>query len=140
MDSDQFRFCPELFALRTVVMEKLAASGFEWLSHFKSVDLLHDQYGLEVCGMEDRDDALAIEEILVEMFPTWKVGCLCHKDYGAELGFKAKIFRDGPGFDASQVRDQLQTPEPRDPWKADVQDETQKSPPPKTNSGPDFLL
>src|SRR5689334_7437161 len=44
--SDAFRFCPELFEYRTAVIERLAAEGFEWLSHYSSVDCLHDVYGL----------------------------------------------------------------------------------------------
>jgi hypothetical protein len=139
MDSDSFRFCPELFALRTAVMDQLAASGFQWLSHFMSVDLLHDQYGVEVCGIGDEDDAIAIEDLLCEMFPTWKIGCLCCKKDGAEPGFKAKIFRDGLGFD-QQSRFPSEKPKPREQGKADRQVGAPEPPSHKPTGGPDFLL
>ena len=93
---DAFRFCPELFELRTEVLAKLEDAGFQWLSHYSSVDLLHDVFGIEVCGIFEEDDAAAILSLLRKMFPTWRVGCLCYKDYGREPGFKASVFRDKP--------------------------------------------
>lgn len=93
---DAFRFCPELFELRTNVMEALDDAGFQWLSHYSSVDPIHDLYGIEVCGILDEENAIEIQELLHSMFPTWNVGCLCYKDYGREPGFKAKVFRDKP--------------------------------------------
>ena len=93
---DAFRFCAELFEVRTDVMAALNDAGFDWLSHFSSVDPMHDVYGIEVCGIGDEDDAKAILELLHTMFPAWYVGCLCYKDYGREPGFKASVFRDRP--------------------------------------------
>ena len=72
--ADGFRFAPELFEHRSAVIEELEAQGFSWLSHYSSVDCLHDQYGLEVCGIHERDDAKSILEILKRMFPDWKPG------------------------------------------------------------------
>jgi hypothetical protein len=69
-----FRFCPELFEERNRVMEALAAEGYSWLSHFSSVDPLHDTYGIEVCGIRDRDDALAIQKLLKKLYPQWLCG------------------------------------------------------------------
>ena len=91
---DAFRFSPDLFRHRAEVMEELERSDFQWLSHYSSVDCLHDLYGIEVCGIHDKDDAVAIREILVKMFPDWRVGCLCYKDYGREPGWKASVYRD----------------------------------------------
>ena len=93
---DAFRFCPELFELRIEVQAALGDAGFEWLSHYSSVDPLHDVYGIEVCGIHEEDCAIAIRSLLISMFPNWRVGCLCHKDYGREPGFKASVFRDEP--------------------------------------------
>jgi hypothetical protein len=93
---DAFRFCPELFELRTDVIAALNDAGYQWLSHFSSVDPLHDVYGIEVCGIADHDDAVAIRALLHKMFPTWRVGGLCYKDYGREPGFKTSVFRDEP--------------------------------------------
>jgi hypothetical protein len=93
---DTFRFCPELFEVRTDVLAALNDAGYQWLSHFSSVDPIHDLYGIEVCGIIEQEDAVAILKKLQTMFPTWRVGCLCHKDYGREPGFKARVFRDKP--------------------------------------------
>lgn len=71
---DAFRFAPELFEVRTTVMERLTDEGFDWLSHYSSVDPMHDVYGIEVCGIHERDDAHAILKMLMDMFPTWTPG------------------------------------------------------------------
>ena len=93
---DAFRFSPELFEVRTDVMAALDEAGYQWLSHYSSVDPIHDDYGIEVCGIIHEDDALAIQSLLIRMFPAWRPGCMCHKDYGREPGFKVKVFRDDP--------------------------------------------
>lgn len=73
-DRDEFRFAPELFETRVEVIAELSERGFDWLSHYSSVDPIHDCYGIEVCGIHDRDDARAIQRILMEMFPDWRPG------------------------------------------------------------------
>lgn len=92
--SDSFRFAPELFETRTEVMQQLTDAGFDWLSHYSAVDPLHDVYGIEVCGIHDRDDAEAILRLLTRMFPGWQSGGVHHKDYGREPGWKAVVQRD----------------------------------------------
>ena len=71
---DAFRFAPELFEVRNDVMQRLTDEGFDWLSHYSSVDPIHDCYGIEVCGIIQRDDAVAIQRLLMDMFPTWMPG------------------------------------------------------------------
>ena len=71
---DAFRFAPELFEVRNDVMERLTEEGFDWLSHYSSVDPIHDDYGIEVCGILQRDDAVAIQKLLMTMFPAWMPG------------------------------------------------------------------
>lgn len=71
---DAFRFAPELFQVRTNVMERLTEEGFDWLSHYASVDPIHDDYGIEVCGILQRGDAVMILELLMSMFPAWMPG------------------------------------------------------------------
>lgn len=93
---DPFRFSPQLFELRTDVMAALDDAGYQWLSHYSSVDCLHDLYGIEVCGIHEEEDAVAIRKLLLEMFPNWISGCLSYKDYGREPGWTAKIHRDRP--------------------------------------------
>jgi hypothetical protein len=89
-----FRFSPELFEFRSELLARLADEGYHWLSHFSSIDPLHDVYGLEVCGIADRADAVAILRILRSLFPTWQRGRLYHKDFGREPGWKAVLQRD----------------------------------------------
>ncbi len=71
---DAFRFAPELFEHRTNVMERLTDEGFDWLSHYSSVDPIHDNFGIEVCGIHQREDAESILDVLMQMFPTWMPG------------------------------------------------------------------
>ena len=73
-ERDVFRFAPELFEVRTDVIGELSERGFDWLSHYSAVDPIHDTYGIEVCGIHDRDDAVAIQELLIELFPDWRPG------------------------------------------------------------------
>ncbi len=55
-------------------MDELEARGFSWLSHYSSVDCLHDLHGIEVCGIKERGDAVSILRILTRLFPAWKPG------------------------------------------------------------------
>ena len=71
---EPLRFAPELFEQRNEVLATLADAGYTWLSHFSSVDVMHDVYGIEVCGIHHRDDARDIQEILIRMFPAWHAG------------------------------------------------------------------
>ena len=71
---DAFRFAPELFEVRTNVMERLTNEGFNWPSHYSSVDPIHDDYGIEVCGILQREDAVSIQQLLISMFPAWMPG------------------------------------------------------------------
>jgi hypothetical protein len=71
---NNFRFVPELFEVRATVIQRLTDEGFGWLSHYLSVDPIHQDYGIEVCGICDREDAIAILELLTKMFPSWTPG------------------------------------------------------------------
>ena len=71
---ESFRFSPELFEFRNEVLAALSDAGFEWLSHFSSVDTLQDVYGIEVCGITDRTDADTILSVLNRLFPSWSPG------------------------------------------------------------------
>jgi len=91
---DAFRFSPELFEYRTEVMAVLQERGFDWLSHYSAVDLLHDVYGLEVCGIHDESDAAEILKILKEMYPGWKPRPVWYSDLSRDTGWRAQIQRD----------------------------------------------
>src|ERR1700760_4190482 len=88
-----FNFHPELFEQRTMAMERLSDRGYVWLSHYSSVDLLHDLFGLEVCGIPDEKGAREMLEILKGVFPDWKYRSLSYQDLGREIGWKAMIYR-----------------------------------------------
>ena len=93
---DAFRFSPELFEVRSDVLTALERAGFQWFSHFFSVDCLHDLHGIEVCGIREQDDAAAIRQLLMEMFPDWISDGLWYEDNGCEPGWVAEIYRDRP--------------------------------------------
>jgi hypothetical protein len=71
---DSFRFAPELFECRTDVMAVLEDAGFVWLTDYSSVDPLHDVYGIEVCGIREKADAVAILQLLRSLFSAWIPG------------------------------------------------------------------
>ena len=70
----RFSFHPELFEHRTRVIEALSAAGIEWLSHYSSVDPLHDTHCIEVCGIHRREDAESVQLLLMRLYPTWSPG------------------------------------------------------------------
>ena len=69
-----FRFFPELFEHRTLAIDALAERGFMWLSHYSAVDPMHEEFGLEVCGIHAEQDAKAIQMLLEKLFPSWRPG------------------------------------------------------------------
>ena len=89
-----FQFSPELIEVRADVIARLDEEGFQWLSHYGSVDPDHEDYGIEVCGIQRREDAVSILGVLESMFPDWRNSRYWHKDYGAEPGWKVQITRD----------------------------------------------
>jgi hypothetical protein len=97
---EQFAFHPELFELRNLVLEMLADHGFLWLSNYGSVDMQHDVYGLEVCGIHQKEDAHAILTLLRKQFPSWLHTRMYYKDASTrEPGWKVIISRDPEEFD-----------------------------------------
>jgi hypothetical protein len=93
-----FRFEPDLFEHRSAALCALSEAGYDWLAHFRAVDLRHDVYGLEVCGIAERDDARRIERLLRREFPTWRFSRLTLKDWGdRDLGWRVLIHRDRDG-------------------------------------------
>jgi len=89
-----FEFHPELFEQRTLALETLAHQGYHWLEHFSSVDLLHDLFGLEVCGIVEETDAEVILAILEETFPDWPYSNMHYYKYERDRGWKAAIFKN----------------------------------------------
>ena len=70
-EGDDFEFYPELFEHRSQALELLEEAGFTWFADFSSVDLLHEEYGLEICGVGDEKYIKPIIEVLCQGFPHW---------------------------------------------------------------------
>ena len=87
---EPFAFHAELFALRNVVLAMLADHGFAWLSDFGSIDLSHDIYGLEVCGIREESDAHAIERLLRMRFSSWRHSRRYYKDASTRVAHEPK--------------------------------------------------
>lgn len=103
---NELRFSPELFEHRSDALEVLAEHGFEWLSDFATIDVLHDLYGLEVCGIPDEETARRILDLLRRRFLDWTQRSLVLKDWGSrDRGWRVRVHRD-----PSQGR------KPREPW------------------------
>lgn len=90
-DEESRAFHGELFEARGKAIELLNEAGFAWLSHFSAVDLLHAEYGLEVCGIHEKTDVEPIAKAMQAGFPQWHYTELCHKDCGRELGWRFSI-------------------------------------------------
>ena len=89
---NKFAFSPELFEHRTRVLEALADQGYSWLEHFASVDLLHDLYGLEVCGIPKEPDSATILKLLQRLFPDWPHSDVHYHDRARDRGWKVLIY------------------------------------------------
>lgn len=94
LDMDAFRFSPELLELRNTVGAELSARGFEWLTDYSAIDVMHDVYGIEVLGIRHEDEARAILGVLKHLFPSWTICRTYYKDYGRDPGFWVTIQRD----------------------------------------------
>jgi hypothetical protein len=82
----------------------LERAGFTWMSHYSSIDLLHEEYGLEVCGIHEEAHVKPIANALIEGFPQWHFRDSCFKDYGREPGWKFMIHMFPPSCsDGEQV-------------------------------------
>jgi murein DD-endopeptidase MepM/ murein hydrolase activator NlpD len=92
--ADPSRFASELFEHRNRVIAELREHGFDWMTHYSSVEVLQDTYGIEVCGIRGDDGAIEILGILRRIFPSWTEGWTYCKGFGRDQGFVALIQRD----------------------------------------------
>jgi hypothetical protein len=91
-DCRSFSFYPELFDQRADAADVLADEGIEWFTSYTSIDLLHEEYGLEVCGIQQEADLETIAEILREAFPHWHHSRVCFKKGDRDPGWKFAIY------------------------------------------------
>jgi hypothetical protein len=85
------QFHPELFESKTKASEELDSAGVVWFSDYSSIDLLHEEFGLEVCGIHEESSVEHIARAMQTAFPHWHYSRVCHKDYGREPGWKFEI-------------------------------------------------
>src|SRR5207302_985851 len=83
----ELEFHPELFGQRARASELLEAAGFTWFSDYSSIDLVQEEYGLEVCGIQKERDARRIQGVLERGFPHWHYVGICPHDSGREPGW-----------------------------------------------------
>jgi CheY-like chemotaxis protein len=88
-----FEFHPELFECRSRASEILDDAGFAWFSDYGSIDLLHEEYGLEVCGIRDKAKVEPIAAAMRAGFPHWHYCGLWQWDCGCEPGWHFAIHR-----------------------------------------------
>jgi hypothetical protein len=87
-------FHPELFDIRAQVIAKLATAGFLGMTDFSSVDLLHEEFGVEVSGILDLESAKKMQLLLCDLLPDWPYTSAHYIDYGIEPGWVIEITRD----------------------------------------------
>jgi len=80
----------ELFAERAKASEALEKASLTWSVDYASVDLLHDEFGLEVCGIHDEPNLEVVKQTMCDTFPHWHHSRACLKD-GIEPGWKFLI-------------------------------------------------
>ena len=91
MKKEDFEFYPELFEHRGRAAELLEAAGYTWFSDFSSIDLLHEEHGLEICGVQNEQDIKPIMEALQRGFPHWHHQKIYLHDCGREPGWTVSI-------------------------------------------------
>ncbi len=94
-----FEFHPELFECRNRASDVLAEAGLVWLSDYGSIDIVHEEYGLEVSGIRQESSINRIAQALQAGFPHWHYFDLCHYEGGREPGwtFTIHMFPQGCG-------------------------------------------
>ncbi len=101
-----FQFHAELFEDKAKATEILEEAGFIWMSDYSSIDLIHEECGLEVCGIREASNVQPIGLAMRRAFPHWHFHGICSKSFGRDPGWKFSIYmfprrgRDGRWVDA----------------------------------------
>jgi hypothetical protein len=75
-------------------MTALAERGYQWPANFTAIDLLHEAFGLEICGIPREEEAVEIQFLLHKLLPMWKHSHLSCKSGDRDPGWKVTIHRD----------------------------------------------
>jgi hypothetical protein len=89
--SPDLQFHPELFEHRGVASELLEEAGYSWFSDYSSIDLVHEEFGLEIGGIRNATDVKPILAALQRGFPHWHHSHVAHYDRGREPGWTVVI-------------------------------------------------
>jgi hypothetical protein len=90
-DGGDFEFHPELFEHRSRASGLLEMAGYTWFSDFSSIEPIHEEYGLEICGILNEGDVGPIAEALQRGFPHWHHQRICLQDHGREPGWTVSL-------------------------------------------------
>jgi hypothetical protein len=90
-EPDYCGFHPELLECHRKAAELLEAAGLCYFADYSSIDILDDEYGLEVCGIRDESNMKVIARVLGLAFPHWHFGHSYHEDSGGEPGWSFAI-------------------------------------------------
>jgi hypothetical protein len=66
------QYHPELFECKNRLVSALFDAGYVWMTDYSSIDLCHDVYGLEICGIKNSSDIKNIAKIFKKAFPDWR--------------------------------------------------------------------
>jgi hypothetical protein len=88
---ENFEFYPELFEERGRAAELLEEAGYTWFKDYCAIDLLHGEYGLEICGIQNEEDVRVIAAALRGGFPHWHHQSVCLHEPGREPGWTVAL-------------------------------------------------
>lgn len=97
-EKQELQFHPELFAQRGRVSDLLSEAGYAGFGDYAAIDLVHEEYGLEVTGIRNEMDARKMLGLLGREFPHWHHRRICFQQHGGEPGWTLIIcmFASGP--------------------------------------------
>ena len=96
-DEKGLQFHPQLFECKGRATELLDDAGFAWLTDYSAIDLLHEEFGLEVCGIQQDSKGELIAEAMRDGFPHWHYSRICFKDSERDTGWKFALHMFTPG-------------------------------------------
>jgi len=84
-------FYPELFQHRDCASELLDDAGYTLFRNFDSIDVLHEEYGLEITGIREEQMIKPILEAMRTGFPHWHHYTACLQDSDCERGWNLVV-------------------------------------------------
>jgi hypothetical protein len=87
----KLEFHPELFEYRACASDLLAEAGFAGFGDYAAIDLVHEEYGLEITGIRDEIDARKMLVMLGRDFPHWHHRRVYFQQHDGEPGWTLVI-------------------------------------------------